>query len=170
VGKLQLHDLTAEELSLQSHIEDLDDSVERTVCWEEELRFFHKAWEQKAISLAKIYRNLESQKRICEEEAKRISGKAAVIERSCESLRMYLETEMKRLKIERIPADTFDIKFRKLPDLLLIEPIAQIPEKYLHIVPESREPDKVALLKAVKAGENIEGIGIAWGRTKLEIK
>jgi hypothetical protein len=39
----------------------------------------------------------------------------------------------------------------------------KIPVCYLRIIPETKEPDKVNILKALKAGEKIDGVQIGIG-------
>lgn len=167
---LFLHDLTAQELSMQEFIENRDPAQIGTTDWDEEIKLFHRTWEDKAISLGKIYRNLQKQSEVLAEEGKRILNKSKQIEQSCESLRAYIEQEMRQLKINKIEADTFSLKFRKLPDMLDILPMARIPDMYWRIIPETREPDKKALLQAVKEGEILDGVNVITNRSKLEIK
>jgi hypothetical protein len=167
---LYLHDLTAQELNLQNLIEDIDPYEIRTVDWSKEIELFHRTWEQTAISLGKIYRNIEKQSEILAEEGKRLILKSKQLEQKNESLKNYLEQNMRQLKINKIEADTFSIKFRKLPDMVDILPMAHIPDMYMRIVPETKEPDKKALLQALKEGEILDGVNLIYNRTKLEIK
>jgi hypothetical protein len=167
---LYLHDLTAQELTLQNFIENIQPGDVGTVDWNKEIELFHRTWEDTAISIGKIYLNLEAQSELLAEKGKELLQKSKRIEQRCESLRQYLEQNMKQLKINKVEADVFSVKFKKLPDMLDILPMARIPDMYMRIIPETREPDKRALLQAVKEGEIIDGVNVITNRHKLEIK
>ena len=168
---IKLHQLTDEGLKLLELIETSDADYSKA------LSDINTEFNDKVISLGMIYRNYiadaelcEAESKIQEAEVKRLTDKAKTIKNKAEGLRLYVEREMDTLGIESIKGTTFNIKFRKLPPLVIIENQDILPKEYIRITPEVKEPDKKKLLEDLASGIKVEGASLKTDRRKLEIK
>ena len=168
---IKLHQLTDEGLKLLELIETSDADYSKA------LSDINTEFNDKVISLGMIYRNYiadaelcEAESKIQETEVKRLTDKAKTIKNKAEGLRLYVEREMDTLGIESIKGTTFNIKFRKLPPLVIIENQDILPKEYIRITPEVKEPDKKKLLEDLASGIKVEGASLKTDRRKLEIK
>ena len=162
---VKLHQLTDEGLALQELIEgnpDFDIS--------KALIDFQGEFNEKVVSLGMVYRNIIAEVGVYKAESKRLADIAASKEKRAEGLRVYVEREMEQLGIESIKGDTFSVKFRKLPPIVVIENQDILPKEYIRITPEVKEPEKKKLLEALSSGIKVEGCHLETDRRKLEIK
>ena len=117
-----------------------------------------------------VYRNLNTEADVYEAESKRLADKAASLKKRAEHLRQYVEANLLAAGIEEIKADTFKVKFRKLPDMVEITDDKAIPASFTRIIPQRVEPDKVAIKEALEHQGKVPGAQLITGRRKLEIK
>jgi len=69
---------------------------------------------------------------------------------------------------EPLETDEHSFKFRKSTAVIVNSP-ELLPESFLRIIPERWEPDKIAIGKSLKAGEEVAG-AILEERSNLQIK
>jgi hypothetical protein len=161
---IKLHQLTDLGLNIQDAIEN-NPEFDITKA----LIDFQGEFNTKALDLGMVYRNIIAEA-VYESESKRLADKAKSLNKRAEGLRVYIEQQMELLGLESIKGDTFSVKFRKLPPLVVIEDLDKIPAKYVRIITQKIEPDKVAILEAICAGYNVEGASLKTDRRKLEVK
>jgi hypothetical protein len=162
---IKLHQLTDEGLRLQEIIEtnpELDLA--------KALVDFQGEFNTKALDLGMVYRNIIAEADVYESESKRLADKSKSLNKRAEGLRIYIEQQMELLGLESIKGDTFSVKFRKLPPLVIIENQDILPKEYIRITPELKEPDKKKLLEDLASGIKVEGASLKTDRRKLEIK
>ena len=162
---IKLHQLTDLGLNIQEAIES-NPEFDITKA----LVDFQGEFNTKALDLGMVYRNIQAEADVYESESKRLADKAKSLNKRAEGLRVYIEQQMEMLGLESIKGDTFSVKFRKLPPMVIIEDLDKIPTKYVRIITQKIEPDKVAILEAICAGYNVEGASLKTDRRKLEIK
>ncbi len=162
---IKLHQLTDEGLKLQEIIED-----NPNIDIAKALVDFQGEFNTKALDLGMVYRNIIAESEVYKTESKRLKDKAESLEKRAEGLRVYIEQQMELLGIEAIKGDTFSVKFRKLPPMVIIEDLDKIPASYKRIIPLKVEPDKVKLLEDMSSGIKVEGASLKTDRRKLEIK
>ena len=169
---VKLHQLTDLGLQIQEQIEanpEFDIS--------KALIDFQGEFNDKVIFLGKIYRNYiaeaelyEAESKIHEAEVKRLTDTAKSKKNRAEGLRLYIEREMETLGLDGVKAPTFNVKFHKLPPIVVIDDLALIPPQYKRTIPEKEEADKRKLLEDMTSGIKIEGAHLTTDRRKLEIK
>jgi len=123
----------------------------------------------KGQNIAAFVLNLEAEAEAIEGAAKKLTARAALLNRKKEGLRHYLFANMKALGISEIKANdgTFRAKIVKNPPA--VEITGPIPAAYEKVIPEQRVPDKVKLRDELKAGVIIEGATLVQGeRLKIE--
>lgn len=161
---VKLHQLTDEGLKLQEIIESSEGDFSKA------LIDFQGEFNEKVVSLGMVYRNIQAEVGVYKAESKRLADIAASKEKRAEGLRVYVEREMEQLGIESIKGDTFSVKFRKLPPIVVIENQDILPKEYIRITPEVKEPEKKKLLEDLSNGIKVEGCHLETDRRKLEIK
>jgi hypothetical protein len=162
---IKLHQLTDLGLNIQDAIEN-NPEFDITKA----LVDFQGEFNTKALDLGMVYRNIQAEADVYESESKRLADKAKSLSKRAEGLRVYIEQQMELLGLESIKGDTFSVKFRKLPPLVIIEDLDKIPASYKRIIPLKVEPDKVKLLEDMSSGIKVEGASLKTDRRKLEIK
>jgi len=127
------------------------------------------ALEVKATNVAAYFQNLEAEANAIKNAETRMAKRRKAIESRVEWLRHYLKTNMDRCGITEIKSPEFVLKIVKNPPMMVIDHQDAIPEQFMRIIPETREPDKNALKEALKTGEVIPGAHLET-QTRLSIK
>lgn len=160
---MKLHELTDAGL----YIQELFDSGEDIA---KALTDIQTEFNDKVISCGMVYRNMMVEAEVYKTESKRLSEKANTIEKRAEHLRDYVEQQMITLGIKEIKADTFSVKFHKIPPSVQIDNLDLIPDKYKRVIPESIEAKKRDIMEALSSGIEINGARLIKDRQKLFIK
>lgn len=124
----------------------------------------------KAISLGKLYKELNADCETIDNEIKRLADKKRTLENRAEFLRQYLLDNMVATGIEEIKEPIIRLVIRKNPpscgEILDVE---ALPEQFRELVPQSWKVKKTAILDHFKAtGEMI--CPIITDKKHLEIK
>lgn len=125
--------------------------------------------EQKAIAVAQVVRNLEGFHAQIMDAIKAMALRADRAKQRAESIREYLKVQMETAGLSKIESPYFAIAVRKNPPRLAVAEDALIPSACLRHVPERYEPDKAAITRALKAGEDVDGCRLET-TTRLEIR
>lgn len=123
----------------------------------------------KAVAVAQVARNLEAfydQVNVAMAEMKRRAERAC---QRAENIRRYLKEQMERAGIHKVESPFFTLALRLNPPRVAIDDETALPTEYWRVIPERREPDKSALLRAWKSGNEINGCHLE-NSTRLEIK
>lgn len=123
----------------------------------------------RAVSLAKVTRNLESFEQQIEAAIEAMSKRANRAKKRAESIRAYLKEQMEQAGISKLDSPFFALAIRKNPPRLIVAEDALIPSDYLRIIPERLEPNKPEITKALKVGVDVDGCRLET-TTRLEIK
>jgi len=75
---------------------------------------------------------------------------------------------METAGLAKVESPWLAVSIRKNPPRLVVAEDALIPSEYLRHVPERYEPDKSAIARALKAGEEVDGCRLET-TTRLEI-
>lgn len=129
------------------------------------------ALEHKAAAVAAYILNLEAEAEAIAAAEARIKARRQALEKRAAWLRDYLKANMEAAGVSEIAAAdrTFRVRVRMNPEAVELDgslpelPAAYIREKVI------REPDKAAILAALKAGQEVPGARLVR-RTRLEIK
>jgi len=127
--------------------------------------------EEKAANVAAYVLNIEAEAEAVEKAEAKLKARRLALEKRAAWLRDYLKANMEACGIQEITAQdkTFRIRLRQNPEAVeLDDSLPELPEHFWRIK-TIREPDKPAILAALKAGQNVPGARLVR-RTRLEIK
>jgi hypothetical protein len=116
-----------------------------------------------------VARQLEADAEACKAEAKRLAGRAQAFERNAKACKDRVLWAMESTGRDKITRQLFTITRTKPRDICAIEDVGKIPEQYTKLIPESRQPVKADILKALKAGEDVPGCKLDSGKASLRI-
>ena len=122
----------------------------------------------KAVNVALHIKNIRSDLEQLEAAKKSFDARIKAAQSSLEFYECYLDKNLQQSGITEIKSDYVLIKYKGLPPI--VEITSDVPEQFQRVIPEKREPDKRAIMDALKAGEALTFESLITGRTKLEIK
>lgn len=122
----------------------------------------------KAVNVALHIKNLRSDLEQLENAKASFDSRIKSTKASLEFYEGYLDNNLVKAGINEIKSDFVVIKYRSLP--AIVDITGEVPAEFQRVIPESREPDKKAILTALKSGQTFEFANLVEGRTKLEIK
>lgn len=112
-------------------------------------------FENKAENMAKLIRNLESDRLAYKEEEDRLKTKRQAVENKLEWLKTYLEDCMKLTGKTKFKSGVFKFSIQKNPVSVNITNKKIIPEDYL--IPQPPKVNNTTLKKALKDGIEVPG-------------
>jgi hypothetical protein len=126
---------------------------------------------EKAINVAGFTRNLEAAADVIKAAGRQMLARAERLEKRAESVRNYLLFQCQAAGITKIEAPWFVISVRKNPPAVVIDDPSAIPQEYMRPPPPPPPPapDKTAISRALKAGDDVPGAHLMQGE-RLEIK
>ncbi len=166
---MQLYKLTQDYQQTVSAIQDLFESGEiDQQALTDTLEGLGGELQDKAVNVALHIKNLRSDIEQLDGAKKSFDARIKSAKRSLEFYETYLDINLQKAGITEIESEYAIIKYRKLP--AIVEVTGEVPDNFARIIPESREPDKTAIMQALKGGESLPFAQLITGRTKLEIK
>lgn len=127
--------------------------------------------EEKAGNVAAFVLNIEAEAEAVKTAEQRLKARREALEHKAKHLRDYIQTCMETCAINEItgPDSMFRIKVRMNPEKVeLDDSLPALPAEYWR-EKTTREPDKPAILAALKAGQEVPGARIVRTQ-RLEIK
>lgn len=112
-------------------------------------------FENKAENMAKLIRNLESDRLAYKEEENRLKTKRQAVENKLEWLKTYLKDCMKLTGKTKFKSGVFKFSIQKNPVSVNITNKKIIPEDYL--IPQAPKVNNTTLKKALKDGIEVPG-------------
>lgn len=125
-------------------------------------------FEDKAIALIKVTKNMASDVAVLDDEIKRLQNRKRAMENRQEALRDYLRENMEASGITKISCPLFTINCTPGRPIAVIEDEASLPAEYVSekIV---RAPDKKAITEALKEGASIPGARLGHAKASIRI-
>lgn len=148
----KLHDLELDDQTIADTLEGLSGDVQ-----------------EKAVNVAKFFRNMEADAEKIEEAAKQMLARAKAIRNRSASLKQYLLTNMEVSGISKIESPWFVISIKQNPASVTIDDESLIPDDYMREIPATFAPDKKLMKSALDEGYIIPGARLTRGH-RLEIK
>lgn len=98
--------------------------------------------------------------------ADEVAAKAKRLAQRQEWLDGYALREMERSGRPFLKGDRWEIRAQRnsTPSVLIEVLTDKLPAEFIRVVPEVREPDRVAIATALKAGATIEGCALEYGK------
>jgi uncharacterized protein Yka (UPF0111/DUF47 family) len=122
----------------------------------------------KAVNVALHIKNLRSDLEQLKAVKAEFDAKSKAVEKQIEFYEGYLDTNLQKAGLTEVKSDYCQIKYKALPPI--VEITGEVPDQYVRIIPEKREPDKVAIKDAIKSGADLGFASLITGRTRLEVK
>jgi hypothetical protein len=125
----------------------------------------------KIASIGKLVLELKSDAEAIKTEEERLAKRRAAATSKIEWLKSYLLTEMQGCNVFKVKQDVISVSVQdNLPSVELID-ISQVPEQYVRIIPEVREPDKKAITEHFKqTGEIVSGVNMILDKKHVVIR
>lgn len=127
-------------------------------------------FEEKAINIASLIMNIEADATAIKEAERNMQERRKRLENQANRLRDYLLNNLQAMPSsqQKIFTPELEIKIKICPPTVIIEAGSKIPDEYMRIVPESKEPDKAKLKEALLNKIELSGISL-FRRNKLDI-
>lgn len=111
------------------------------------------AIEVKVDNICRVRKYLEGKVEVYKAEAKRLTELAKQAENNADSMKNYLDEQLKRMNIKKMDTELFKLSYRKSDSVNVID-LDAVPDEYKRI---TIAPDKTAIKKAIKDGETVNG-------------
>lgn len=168
---MRLYELTAQYRALEAleSSEDLPAEVIRDT-----LEGLEGQWHEKATNVGLFIRNLESTADAIDEAAAAMRARGARLRERAHSINEYLKLNMQASGITKVQSPYFALKLKKNPPTVVIDSENLIPAKFMRTPepppPPKAAPDKPAIAKAIKAGEEVPGAHVEqYERLEIEL-
>lgn len=149
----------------ENAIRMVDEDWEITEEWLAKLDSLQLDVKTKALDTSKVITMFDDDVAMIDKEIKRLTKLKNVAKNNKDRLKNFLGYNLEKMWIEKLDLGVFKISFRN-SDSVVIDEDVLLPEKYQKV---TITPDKVALKKAIKNGENIEWVTIVT-KKNLQIK
>lgn len=161
----RLYELTKQYSELQALAEDED----MAMAVADTLEGIEGEFNDKANAITSLVLNLDSDKAAIDAEIDRLNKKKKVLTNKQESIKDYLRSNMERCGINKITCPLFTITLVKGREIACIDSEESLPDQYLS-VKTIITPDKAAITKAIKEGEEIPGAHLELSKSSIRIK
>lgn len=111
------------------------------------------AIEVKVDNICRVRKYLEGKVEVYKAEAKRLTALAKQAENNDDSMKNYLDEQLKRMNIKKMDTELFKLSYRKSDSVNVID-LDAVPEEYKRI---TIALDKTAIKKAIKDGKTVNG-------------
>jgi hypothetical protein len=116
----------------------------------------------KADAFGAYVRDLELREEVLANEIQRLTARKKRTTTRLAWMKAYAASCLQRMDRPRIEGTRFTLAIQKNPPSVLVNVLPDaLPEQFVRVIPEQREPDKKALLEAVKNGAEIDGVELA---------
>lgn len=146
---MKLYELSSQMIQVAELMEQGAEGLEDT------LEALNLSFEEKVENCAKMHRNLLVQAEMCKAEAKRLTERARAWEKQAETLKKYVEMEMRKIGADEVPSSLFKIRLTMNPPSVNVVDENLIPMDF-YTMPEPAL-SKSAILDALKRGIEVPG-------------
>lgn len=166
--KLTLYKLTeryqAIETLLDSEIVEREEVLSTLATIKDEI-------EDKVENLAKLIIATNDTIGVIKSEEKRLYDRRQAMQNRMEWLKAYLVTEMVATHTYKVKRDVLTASVVDSPPSVEVNVMEEIPEQYVRVIPEQRDPDKKAIISHFKeTGEIVSGVDIIINKKHLVIR
>jgi len=116
-----------------------------------------------------VARQLDADAEAHDAEIKRLMARKKTLERNAQAFRDRVLWAMESTGREELTHQLFTITRVKPRVTCDVEHADQVPEQYTKLIPESRQPVKSDILKALQAGNEVPGCRLSEGRASLRV-
>lgn len=162
---MNLRDLTHDQQAILAQVEDGDFTLSDV---SDHLELLESDRNKKIENYLHVINNLQSKLNAKTDEIKRIEAMRDTEANALANVKAWLLMSMQ--DGEKHEFDLFKVSRVKGREVLQVNDEKDIPMVYFNIKPETWQVDKREVLKALKAGEQIDGAEITTGNSSLRIK
>jgi len=113
----------------------------------------------KADDFGGYFRDLEAREEVLDAEIKRLQDRKKRVASRLAWMKSYGCHDLQRIGRPRIEGTRFTLALQNNPPKVDVTVLPDaLPDEFVRVIPEVREPDKTALAKALKAGVEIPGV------------
>lgn len=123
----------------------------------------------KAESLVAVVLNMDGDVSAIDAQIERLNARKSAIRNRQESMKDYLRQNMEATGIKKISCPLFTINCVQGREIALIENEDSLPDEYVK-VKTTVSPDKNAITKALKEGEDVPGASLQRAKSSIRIK
>lgn len=166
---MQLYELTAEFMQLQSMLENAEPGEDLQLYFDT-IEGIQGEFDDKIAGCAAVYKNLLADEKALKEESKRLAERAAVVNNKAERLKAYMKQAMETVGTVKSGNAVNPVSIAKnggkIP-VIYTEDERNIPEKWKKI---EYKLDKTAVSDALNRGEKLPFAHLGERGTRLTIK
>lgn len=126
-------------------------------------------FQEKGKAIAMITLNIDGDLEAIQSQIDRLTERKRVINNRKESLKEYLRSNMDASGITKITHPLFTITCGKGKPIVVIDDEKAIPDDFINVKVTSA-PDKAAIAKALKDGQEVPGAHSEIGKSSISIK
>ncbi|MCK9802130.1 siphovirus Gp157 family protein [Pseudomonas sp. MAFF 302030] len=126
-------------------------------------------FQEKGKAIAMVTLNLDGDLEAIQSQIDRLTERKRLISNRKESLKEYLRTNMDAAGITKITHPLFTITCGKGKPIVVIDDEKAIPDEFVNVKVTSA-PDKAAIAKALKDGQEVPGAHSEIGKSSISIK
>ena len=164
---MKLYEITSEVLTAIDLYNGAN-SDEELLALEKTLTDLQVSFNDKCIAVAKFILNNEGDSDAVQKEIDRLNDLQGGIKKRNTWLKEYVKRAMEATNTLKIDDPVVPLKIAKNPPKLIIDEGAVLPDKYMRVIPEHKEPDKDLIKADLKAGIGVVGTRLEQG-TRLKI-
>lgn len=162
---MNLYTLSTELEILQSELLNEDNSEDQIKLIEERIVELLDKQENKYENILKLRANKLAQAKMLQDEIERLQKKLKPLNNTIDRLENYLDESLRLNGIQTLEVWTFSLSYRT-SESVEIENEWLLPAEFVKIK-ETRSPDKIAIKKAIKDGQQVTGAKI---KTNLNLQ
>ena len=135
---------------------------------EDTLEALEESFHTKVEGIIKLKQAKELHALAIKSEMDRLAAMKSKLDKDAQWLHNYVETEMKKLGLEEVKSNLFNIKLKTNPKRVEVLDESAIPSHFIN-TKVTLSVDKIAIKKAVELGEFVPGVDIVQD-IKLSVK
>jgi hypothetical protein len=162
-----LYTITEQFKELSALAETADEDL--AVALRDTMEAIEGEFQEKGKAIAMITLNIDGDLEAIQSQIDRLTERKRIITNRKESLKEYLRTNMDAAGITKITHPLFTITCGKGKPIVVIDDEKAIPDEFVNVKVTSA-PDKAAISKAIKDGQEVPGAHIEIGKSSISIK
>lgn len=164
---MNLFELTAGQRELLTMVENAELSLEDVADTIEGMSF---DIDRKIENICYVLRSLQARESAINNEIDRLGSIKETTKASITRLKEYALQGMISADKKKIESDLFNVSIRNGKDIVRITAEGIVPNAFCRTKPATSAPDKAAILKALKAGDEVAGCELVKSNKTISIK
>lgn len=127
-------------------------------------------FDRKVENCTIMARELEAEAGVLKAEEARLAKRRKAMENRADGVMEYVKACFIAAGKTSLKTSLYSFTLGKPSQVVQVLDLAALPAGYIRIVPESREPDKNAIKKAIQGGEVVPGAQLADGKRSFTVR